>query len=515
MLGAAESLLQRQSRRDVVSWTSVISGCVCNSDAERALVLFSGMQEDGILPNEITMLSVLQACSIINNLKILNWVLGLFFKGGWYRSGLVLNSLIEMYSTNGYFDESLIIFACFCFNGDGLYSSSETLANLLQGCGNFGKIKLGEEIHGYLIKLGFLPCTIVENSLMNMYAENGDEHSALLLFRTMSKRDIVSWNTIIRCFVKYEQPVNSLRLLSEVHREGSRDNVFPDFVTMLTSLQACSDLALLPQGQMVHGYLTRTGLVNDIFIYNSLIDMYAKSGRLNFAEKIFQEMPERDIGSWNSIISAYGINGNGISALNIFSLLKRSEDIKPNAITFVNILSACVHSGLVEEGFEIFNSMEILYGIKPSMNHYSCMVDLLGRAGRVEEAEAFIYKMPVEPSADVWGALLSACVLVNNMIIAERAAKELSFLEPNSTVWRVALSNAYAAVGKWNEVGKIRAELRGSKKLKKEGGWSSVNVEGCEFRFLASDTKHMESVMIYEIVDRLQNHMQDGSVLCR
>ncbi|KAL0297593.1 UNVERIFIED_CONTAM: putative pentatricopeptide repeat-containing protein [Sesamum radiatum] len=177
-------------------------------------------------------------------------------------------------------------------------------------------------------------------------------------------------------------------------------------------------------------------------------------------------MHERDIGSWNSIIAAYGINGNGTSALKVFADLERSGSMKPNAITFTNVLSACAHAGLVEEG------------------------------------------------PDVWAALLGACVVVGNVTIAEKAAKELAITEPSSSIWRVALSNAYAAAGKWQEAAEIRAEFRRSKQFKKEGGWSSVNVEGYEFSFMAGDTKHPESAMIYRIIGTLQHHMQDRTSIC-
>ncbi|KAG8382197.1 hypothetical protein BUALT_Bualt05G0051700 [Buddleja alternifolia] len=511
-LRAAEKLLQLLYSRDVVSWTSVISGCVYHGNANRALQLFCSMQKDEIFPNEVAMLSIVKACSDINKRDIMQCIHGLVLRGNWCKSGLVLNSLIEMYSIDDYFIESITIFCGFCFDNDGLYLSPETMAKLLQGCGNSGSLKLGEEIHGYLIKHGFLPCTIAENSLINMYARNGQMDSALLLFGTMAKRDVVSWNTILSCFVKNDQADGVLRLLGEIHREGSRDNVSPDFVTFITSLQACADLALVQHGQVVHGYLIRTGLLNDVFVQNALIDMYAKSGRLDFADDIFKEMQERDIGSWNSIISAYGINGNGMSALKKFDNLVKSRTEKPNEITLVNVLSACAHAGLVEHGFEIFNSMERRYGIRAKTEHFSCMVDLLGRAGRIEEAENFIQNVIMEPSCDVWGALLSACLVVGNMKVAEKAGKELAVLEPNSSIWRVALANVYASVQKWDKVAEIRAELR--KQVRKEGGWSSVNVEGREFRFMAGDTRRPESEMVYEIISELQNHMLDVTSSC-
>lgn len=512
MLGAADRLLDRLCRRDVVSWTSVISGCVYNGVLKRAIIMFFKMQEDGVLPNEVTMLSMLQACSEINTWEMFSWIHGLVMKQNWCKNALVLNSLIEMYSINGYFNEGTRIFRDMCFIGEGLYPSTETMANLLQGCANSGSLKLGKEIHGYLIKQGFLPYTVIGNSLINMYAENKYADCASKLFVRMANRDIVTWNTIIRCFVKNEQPIEALKLLGEINKDHLRDKVSPDFITMLASLEACSNLALLQEGQIIHSYITKTGLLNDIFIQNALIEMYAKSGRLNLAENIFNEMHERDLSSWNSIIAAYGINGNGTSALQIFGDLKTSETWKPNAITFVNILSACAHGGLVEEGFAIFNFMEKHYGIKPSMEHYACIVHLLGRIGRLKEAEDFIDKMPINPGPDVWGALLGSSVLFDNIPMAEKAAKMLAILQPMSSIWRVALSNAYASVGKWHEVAKLRTELRGLKQFRKEGGWSSVNVGGHEFSFMAGDTRHPNSETIYEVINGMQNHMQDAAL---
>ncbi|XP_057810449.1 pentatricopeptide repeat-containing protein At3g53360, mitochondrial-like [Salvia miltiorrhiza] len=502
MLTAAEKLLLRLCRRDVVSWTCVVSGCVKCGEAERGLSLFCRMQEDGVAPSEIAMVTALQACSEIGNGRIMGWIHGLVLKGNWWMSGLVLNSLIGMYSTNGYFTEAMAVFRRFCFGSEGLHPSPETMASLLHGCGRRGALKLGGEIHGYLIKHGFLPCVVAENSLMNVYAEHGYVDSALLLFRMMAERDVISWNTIIKCFVKNGRAVDALRLLREIHREGC---VSPDFVTLLTSLEACSELARITEGRVIHGHLTKTGLLGDIFLQNALIDMYAKSGRVDFADCVFEGMQETDIGSWNSIIAAYGVNGDGASAVKAFEKLEREGTKKPNGITFTNALSACAHAGLVEEGCGIFHSMEKRHGMNPSTEHYACVVDLLGRAGRVKEAEAFIDKMPMLPGSDVWGALLSASVLVGDVAMAERAAEELAALEPSSSIWRVALANAYAAAGKWDRV----AELRG---LRKEGGWSCVNVEGFEFDFFAGDARRGESEMIYQVIGWLQIHMQDNAV---
>lgn len=511
-LEIAEKLLGTLfSSRDVVSWTSVISGCVRNGMEERALLLFSRMQEDGIMPNEVTILSILQACSRMSNWKYFRWIHGLIMKAEWCTNSLVMNSLVEMYSTNGYFKEGRKIFCNLCFCGEGLYLRPETMANLLHECGDSGFLKLGEEIHGYLIKHGFFPCTVLENSLIGMYGEKERVDSALQLFRMRSK-DVISWNSMLTCLVKNEQFSEALDLLSEIHINGSRYEIFPDFVMMLMSIQACSNLSSLHLGQIIHGYLTRTGLVCDIFVQNSLIDFYAKSGRLDFSRKIFDEMNQKDLGSWNSMIAAYGMNGNGTSALTIYSELKESRAYQPNEITFVNILSACAHAGLVKIGFDIFNQMNN-YDVEPSMEHFACMVDLLGRSGKLEEAQDFIEKMPLKAGPDVWGALLGACSLFGNVAIAERAGKALSVLEPKSKVWRVALSNIYANAGRWEDVANLRAEMRRSEEMRKEGGWSSVEVKGDVFSFMVGDIRHPQTTVIYKVLNGLHEHMRNDAML--
>ncbi|KAF8379579.1 hypothetical protein HHK36_029020 [Tetracentron sinense] len=507
LLMAAEELMEGLSYRDVVSWTSIISGFIANGLIEKALIMFFGMLEDGVMPNTVTIASVIHACSLMNKEKFFGWIHGFIIKAELCTDAHVMNSLVEMYSSNGCFLEGIRIFCEFCFTVEGGYLNLETMATLLQGCGHSGCLRLGEGIHGYLIKHEFFPCTMVENSLIDMYVENKHDDSAFQLFTKMSKRDIVSWNTMISCLVKNGWPSKALELLSEIHSRGD-DQAIPDFITMLSSVLACSNLASLQLGQIIHGYITRSGLGCDVFVANSLIDMYSNSGKMDFAKRVFEDMPVKDMGSWNSVIAAYGINGNGTSALQAFAELKDSG-VQPNVITFVNVLSACGHSGLVEEGFELFNSMGSKYGIEPSMEHFACMVDLLGRSGRVEEAEDFIKNMPLRPSPAVWGALLGACGLLGNVEVAERAAEKLSVLEPESKVWRVVLSNVYAGVGKWEDAAKVRAEMKGSEGMRKEAGWTSVEVRGESFRFMVGDTRHPESTKIYEVLNGITKHITD------
>ncbi|KAJ4954794.1 hypothetical protein NE237_011577 [Protea cynaroides] len=502
---AAEKLI-KSCCRDVVSWTMAISGCVLKGLIEKAFVLFSDMLGDGIEPNRVTFLSIIQACSLLNRWSVSRCIHGFIIKSQLHMDNLVGNSLIEMYSNNGYYEESINIFREFCFMGDG-YLRPETMATLLQGCGHLYCLRQGKEIHGYLIRHRFLPSIVVENSLMDMYAENKRDDMASRLFSKMNEKDIVSWNTMISCLVKNGCPLGALMLFGKVHsNEG--DTVVPDIITVLTSLQACSEVASLHMGQVIHGYITRSGFGNDIFIGNSLITMYGKAGRIDFAEKVFEEMPAKDTGSWNSMIAAYGINGDGISALQTLQKMRKLAVHQPNAVTFVNVLSACSHSGLVLEAFDCFNKMGEEYGVQPSMAHYACMVDLLGRQGRQDEAEDFIKKMPFRPDQAVWGALLGSCGLSSRVEVAERAANNLSILDPEGKAWRVTLSNVYAGVNRWEDAVKLRLEMKRNKGLRKEAGWSCVEVKGKRYKFIAGDTKHHESEKIYKLISGIREHIQ-------
>ncbi|KAH1107216.1 hypothetical protein J1N35_010984 [Gossypium stocksii] len=505
ILEDAIKLLERFSSRDVVSWTCFISGSVLHGFMQEALLAFFRMQEDGVIPNEVTILSIIHACSFIGRLQILQWVHALVSKLGWCRQDLVVNSMAEMYLTNGYFREGIQLFSGYCFYGEENYLNPATMATLMQFCGHSNNLKLGKELHGYLIKHRFSSC-VVENSLIEMYAENEQNDSAIRVFARMNERDIVSWNSLITCLIKNGEFHEALELLKHIHCNG-RGEIRPDFISTLASIQACSNLSSLMPGQVIHGYITKAGLISDIFIQNALIDMYGRSGRLSLAEKIFKEMPAKDPSSWNTLIAAYGINGNGRLALQAFSKLNTSSPYKPNAITFTNILSACSHTGLVEEGYEIFNCMQKAWGMEPSMEHFVCMVDLLGRSGKLEEAEAFIKEMPVTPSNDVWYALLGACGFHGNICIAERVAEKLSIQDPEGIVWRVALSNIHASRGQWEDVVKVRAQLRQG--MKKDGGWSTVEVEGVMFKFMVNDTRHLESKSIYAAVNGIMKHVKE------
>lgn len=504
-LGDAEKILYGSDCTDVVTWTSLISCATLNGYAREALSYFLQMQEDGITPNEITVLSLLRACSSIGGLGLFRWIHGVTVKLGWWSNDFVVKSLMELYLGNGCFLDGIEVFCKLLFSSADPCFTDETVALILRGCSELGFFGLGKQVHCYSIKRGIIPSLVIENSLIHMYSEGECMDSAFQLFWMMAGKDIVSWNTIITCLVKRGDFREALLHFREIYSEKDGENG-PDFVTALAILQACSHVGSYHLGQIIHGFITKAGLVCDKLIQNSLIDVYGKTGRLDLAQGVFEDMLCKDISSWNSIIGAYGVNGSGQSALKLFRELKESGIERPNEITFVNVLSACVHTGLIEEGLEIVNSMEGEYGVCPSTDHYACVVDMLGRSGRLDEAEAFLRKMPVTPDRAVWGALLSSCGVYGRVDLAERAARELLVLDRDSKAWRIAMSNIYASVGRWDEVAKLRLEV---KKLSgKEAGWSCVEVGGECITFTVNDTTNPKCQSTYDILNSITSHLR-------
>ncbi|XP_074573745.1 pentatricopeptide repeat-containing protein At3g57430, chloroplastic-like [Curcuma longa] len=507
----AERLLGGLSSRDVVSWSTIISGCVLHGMFENALVLFVEMLEEGIEPNIVTMLSIIQACSLLGRPSLFTAVHTCLIKWELHRSIPVAKSLAIMYAKNGFFDEGMKVFHGFFSPNENECFDPDLIAALIHGCTQTGSLDHGKAIHGCVFKMGFLHCTIVENSVIDLYAKHGQIESAHFIFERMEERDTVSWNTMISCLLKNDHADESLDYLSQLHA-ASGGELMPDFVTIISSIQACSMISSLEKGQILHGLVIKSGFNSDVFVCNALIDMYGKSGWVNSANQIFQEMDVRDLGSWNSIISIYGIHGKGASALKVFKNLRLTQTHKPNAVTFVNVISACGHSGLSSEGFECFKVMQRDYEIEPTIEHYAAVVDLLGRSGKLIEAEKFIEEMPIKPGPSIWGSLLGACVIHRNVEMAKRAAAELSVMEPDSNVWRVALSNVYASAGLWDEAAQVRAEMK-REGSRKEPGWSYVVLPGMEqFKFIVGDTRHPETDSIYQVWRNIMEHITDGFV---
>ncbi|PKU86980.1 pentatricopeptide repeat-containing protein At3g57430, chloroplastic-like [Dendrobium catenatum] len=511
-LVSAEKVLYGLGGRNVVSWSSIISGYVLQSMFVKAIDMFAMMLEDGFLPNFVTMLSIIQACSLMNEPRFFGCVHAWISKLELESNQFVMNSLVVMYSKNGLLDEGIRIFLELWSVKGNACLDPEAMAAIIRGSMLSESLQFGRTFHGFLVKQGFFPCTFIENSLIDMYGKLEQVDSANRIFRKMTERDVVSWNSMISCCLKNNNYVKALELLTELHCSNV-DDLAPDTITMLSSIQACAELASLQHGEILHGYAIKSGFDSDVFVSNSLIGMYATSGRIDLSQKVFHSMNLNDLSTWNAMILAHGIHGDGKAALSTFDKLKKCCFLKPNAITFVNIITACSHSGLVKEGYECFKSMQRDYDIDPDMEHYASVVNLFARSGRLDEAERFIGEMPIQPGSAIWGSLLGACGVYGDVEVAERAAEVLSVLEPDRNAWKVSLSNVYALGGRWKDAARVRAEMKRHGE-KKKAGWSSIEVNGKEScRFMVGDTKHPEADKIYGAWNALKEQIKDVAEL--
>jgi pentatricopeptide repeat protein len=337
-----------------------------------------------------------------------------------------------------------------------------------------------------------------------MYAKCGRIEIAWQLFGKMHKRDVVSWNAMIAGYEQNGFAEEALALFKQMQLEIA----MPNSVTMLTVIQACADLGALQQGRWIRENIIQSRYEVDVAVGNSLITMYAKCGSIELARQVFDKMLERDVITWSAMIAGYGVNGHGNDALMLFEHMQQTGT-QPNHVTYVSVLSTCSHAGLVDEGWQYFGCMSQNYGITPLVEHYACMVDLLGRAGHLDEAWDFVKKMPLEPAASVWGALLGVCRIHYNLELGELAAKRLFDLEPENAGYYTLLSNIYAAAGRWNDSSKVSALMK-DRGVKKKPGCSWVEMDGRIQSFVVGDRSHPQSDKIYTTLNTWAGQMKEA-----
>ncbi|KFK42942.1 hypothetical protein AALP_AA1G058600 [Arabis alpina] len=353
----------------------------------------------------------------------------------------------------------------------GFELDSLTLICLVKACGNVLACKEGRSVHGLAIRRRFIDQSdYLQASVIDMYVKCRLLDNARKLFETSGDRNVVMWTTLISGFAKCERAVEAFDLF----RQMLGESISPNECTLAALLVSCSSLGSPRHGKSVHGYMIRNEIEMDVVNFTAFIDMYARCGNIQMARKVFDMMPKRNVISWSSMINAFGINGLMEEALDCFDKMK-SQNLVPNSVTFVSLLSACSHSGNVKEGWKQFESMKRDYEIAPEEEHYACMVDLLGRAGKIGEAKSFIDNMPVKPMASAWGALLSACRTHKEVDLAEEIAEKLLSMEPDESRIYVLLANIYADAGMWEMVNHVRQKM-GIKGYRKLVGLSATEV---------------------------------------
>ncbi|CAL2275660.1 unnamed protein product [Prunus armeniaca] len=343
-------------------------------------------------------------------------------------------------------------------------------------------------------------------AMISGYTRVGDIGSAILLFEKMPERDVPAWNAVIAGCTQNGEFSEAIylfkRMLVLAHGGQNLENR-PNQVTAVCVLSACSHTGMLQLGKWIHSYIYKNALGPDSFVSNALVDMYGKCGSLKVARRVFDRTSQKSLTSWNSMINSYALHGQSNDAIGVFEeMIRCGADVRPDEVTFVGLFNACTHGGLVEQGISYFDLMTRGHGIEPQIEHYGCLIDLLGRAGRFEEAMEVVRGMRIEPDEVVWGSLLNGCKIYGRTDLAEFAVKNLIQIDPNNGGYGIMLANIYGQLGKWDDARKVRKVLR-ERNAYKTPGCSWIEVDNQVYQFYSVDKSHPRTEEIYQILDTL------------
>lgn len=361
------------------------------------------------------------------------------------------------------------------------------------------------ELHPYsqVVRFGFVADVLLQTTLLDVYAKSGDLDNACQLFDEMSLRDIASWNALIAGLAQGSRPSEALELFKRMDEKGLK----PNEVTVLGALSACSQLGATAEGEKVFGYIRNEKLDHNVQVCNAVIDMYAKCGLVDKAYWVFNNMScKRSLVTWNTVIMALAMQGDGVKALELFELMGGSG-VCPDSVSYLAVLCACNHSGMVEDGVKLFDKMSQC-GVTPNVKHYGSVIDLLGRAGRLEEAYKIIDTMPMVPDVVLWQTLLGASKTYGNVDMAEKASRKLVEMGSNSCGDFVLLSNVYAAHERWKDVGRVRDAMK-NRDVKKVPGFSYIESDGVIHKFINGDRSHSNWREIYKKLDEIRYRVKE------
>uniref|UniRef100_A0A803PN46 Pentatricopeptide repeat-containing protein n=1 Tax=Cannabis sativa TaxID=3483 RepID=A0A803PN46_CANSA len=511
---------------DAFLCNTIMRSYVNSNDPNSAIGFYYEKMVGGknVVPNHYTFPILIKACAGLGSLREGEKAHSRIVKLGFELDLFVRNSLIHMYSFNGRVEDARVMFdegseldlvswnsMIYGYVKNGGLSVARNLFDVMPERDVFswnsmigGYVEMGD-IEAARQLFDEMPSRDVVswNCMIDGYARMVNVLEAFDLFERMPLRNIVSWNIILALYVRSKDYNECLRLFDSMIEVGE---VKPNGATLMSVLTASTNLGRLDKGKCVHSYIESNRIKPDVLLSTALLTMYAKCGDMDMARKVFDLMHERSVVSWNSMIMGYGIHGNGKKALETFLEMEKKGPL-PNDATFICILSACTHSGMVLEGWWYFDLMQRVYNIEPKVEHYGCMVDLLARAGLVKDSEELMRKMPMEAGPALWGSLLSACRTHSNSNLGEIVAKRLIELEPTDIGPYVMLSNIYASEGKWAEVECVR-KMIAENGLEKKEGRSTVHIEevGSESS-LENGSFHRRSMM-YSMLSEMGAEMK-------
>lgn len=457
-LESAQRVFEQMPERSVVSWNAMLSGYAQKGLVAEGLKLFEEMMDAGFRPDETTWVTVISMCSARGDLRLAESLVGSLDQRKVEMNCFIKTALVDMYAKCG---------------------------SLVTARRIFDKMTVRNPVSW--------------NAMISGYARNGDLASARELFDKMPERNVISWNSMIAGYAQNGQSATAIDLFKEM---VAKKDLMPDEVTMVSVISACGHLGALELGRWLVNFIAQNQIQLSISGYNSLIFMYSRCGNMEEANKTFWEMPSRDLVSYNSLIAGFAAHGHGREAVEVLTKMQE-EGVKPDRITFIGVLTACSHAGLLEEGRQIFESIE-----HPAVDHYACIVDLLGRSGELEEAKSLVERMPMKPHAGVYGALLNASRIYKHVELGELAANKLFELEPENSGNYVLLSNIYASIGRWKDVERVRQAMQ-EIGIKKTTACSWVEFNQKIYRFIVGDRSHEQTDKIYGVLEELGKRMRE------
>ncbi|KAM7530524.1 hypothetical protein LguiB_033934 [Lonicera macranthoides] len=523
-LGDALKLFDQMPVRDTVMWNSMIKGCLDCGDLDMGWRLFNEMPERNVI-SWTTMINGLLQFGRIEAAEC-------FFREMPMRDIAAWNAMIYGYFGNGRVEDAMKLFdempvrnviswtsmisgldqhrrsneALYIFSqmvAFGVQATSSTFTCVITACANVFAVSFGVQIHGLIVKLGYVRDAYVAASFITFYANCKQMDDSRKFFNEKSHMNVVVSTALLTGYGSNGKHEDALEIFTDMLKMG----VLPNQSSFSSALNSCCCLEALEQGKAVHALGNKLGLETDVFVGNSLIVLYSKCGNINDGVAIFKKISKKNIISWNSIIVGCAQHGFGMWALSFFNRMIRAG-VEPDDITFTGLLSASSHSGMLNKGRRLFDYFFQQKPIKPKLEHYACLVDILGRSGELKEAEELINKMPMEPKLSIWLALLSGCRMHSNIEVAERAVKRILDLDPYCSAAYILLSNLYAFDGRWTDVARTRANMKNIGILK-QPGISWVNLKGSRHSFLSGDKSHPLSEKIYRKLDWLGEKLKE------
>ncbi|KAK7278023.1 hypothetical protein RJT34_23044 [Clitoria ternatea] len=479
-------------RPNVFVCNILLKGSLEHEEPHKALSCYHKMVLLNSRPNMFTYPPLFKACAMTGCVKEGVQFHAHVVKLGLSEDGHIKSAGIQMYASFGLVGEARKML------DEGGGSDVVCWNAMIGGYLKFGEVEAASEL------FGCMPVKNVRswNTMISGLARCGMVESARALFNEMGKKDEVSWSAIVDGYIKQGCYKEALAVFHEMQREKvkPRQYILPSLLTV------CANLGCLDQGRWIHLYVERNSFHVEAMLGTALVDMYAKCGSLDMAREVFENMEVKEVSTWNAMIGGLSIHGQAEEAIEVFTKMQ-GESIKPNGITFVGVLNACAHAGMVEKGLAILDSMKEVYGIEPEMEHFGCVVDLFGRAGLIEEAEKFIDSMSMQPNAAIWGALLNACRVHGNVELGEKVGWILLDMEPQNSGRYALLSNIYAKAGRWDDVTRVR-KLMKERGIKTIPGSSVIDMKGRVHEFKMGDGSHPQMKEIYLMLERMMEKLR-------